>query len=412
MRNGVDGKVRPGESAVASCAGGGKAATTKARIVHMVEAFDRIGGPPKLVRSIIGSVLREKYEFEVLSYAIAGLSPRAIVGLVRQLRRCSPDIVHIHGLKTDGIHAAVAAKLAGASRVVVTIHGSTADAVGEYRAPHMKLRRWVVGYILEPITLRLSTAVYCVCDATKAKRRIRLAAGRRLRDTIHNGIDPMPVVSRNDGLRKELGFSSDDVVLIYAGRIVGDKGLEVLAGAMIEAVYPESASKAERHAAEMSDAGASAASGSRLRLTLVGDGAEFDRIRSKFEPLVRSKHVVMTGRRDDMDDLFAMADILVFPSFHENLPFVLLEAMSAGLPVIATAVGGNPEVVEDGVTGRLVPPRDASALAGAIVELASDSTLRRRMGLAGRERVRRNFSLQAMIEKTDDVYRSLLAKGD
>ena len=86
-----------------------------------------------------------------------------------------------------------------------------------------------------------------------------------------------------------------------------------------------------------------------------------------------------------MDNLNAMSDIFVLPSFHENLSFALLEAMSAGLPVIATAVGGNPEVVADGLTGRLVPPHDADALAQCILQLSADASLRERMGFGRKE---------------------------
>ena len=100
-----------------------RAPAARPRIVHMVEAFDQVGGPPKLVRLIIGSPLGEKYQFHVLSYTISGLSPAAILRLRGQLAQLSPDIVHIHGLKADGFHAAVAAKLARARRSLLPSTG-------------------------------------------------------------------------------------------------------------------------------------------------------------------------------------------------------------------------------------------------------------------------------------------------
>ena len=119
----------------------------------------------------------------------------------------------------------------------------------------------------------------------------------------------------------------------------------------------------------------------------------------------------MTGKRDDIDDLNAMADIFVFPSFHENLPFSLLEAMNAGRAIVATAVGGNVEVVQDGQTGILVPARNPTALTNAILRLAIDGELRNAMGDAGRKRLAIHFSAEAVITKTDALYQSLLPKA-
>ena len=370
------------------------------RIVHMVEAFDSIGGPPKLVRQIV-RCLGEKYEFRVLSYSIAGLRPGSILQLSRELRRLCPDIVHIHGLKVDGFHAVLAAKLARIPRILVTIHGSTADAISQYRTPLRRLQRWTVGYLLEPITLRLGDAVYCVCDAMKSKPRIRRHAGSRLRRTIHNSIEVGEIVGRQSCVRESFGLSADDLVLIYTGRISKDKGLEVLADALVAVL--QAAGNGERGRPP---------SGHAVKLLLVGDGTEFAAVRSRFLPLIRSGDVIMTGGRKDVGVLLANSDIFILPSFHENLSFALLEAMSAGLPVIATAVGGNPEVVVDGLSGLLVAPSDACALAHSIAQLCADASLRLQMGLAGRERVRNEFSVASMVRKTDEVYQSLLAPGD
>jgi glycosyltransferase involved in cell wall biosynthesis len=363
----------------------------------MVEAFEQVGGPPKLVRLIIGSPLREKYEFHVLSHCISGFNLKVILHFRSQLVQLKPDIVHIHGLKSDAFLAAVAAAWARRPRILVTIHASNAQGIYDYQSPVLNLRRWIVSQVLEPATLRLADAAYCVCDATKNDRRIQRSAKTKLRDTIHNSVEIKPAAERNSRFREEFGFSEDDMVLIYTGRMCKDKGLVVLAAAMNDIV--------ER------GAGASADLRDRIKLLLVGDGQELPAIRRCFQPLMQSNHVVMTGRRDDIDALNAMADIFVFPSLHENLSFSLLEAMNAGLPIIATAVGGNVEVVVQGQTGFLVPPDDVDALAQSIVELSADANLRVRMGLAGRERLRNQFSAASMIRKTDEVYQSLLAAG-
>lgn len=356
-------------------------------IVQMVEAFEQVGGPPKLVRLITGSPLREIYDFHVVFYIVSGMSLSAVWRLRRQLVRLAPDIVHIHGLKADGFLATLAARLAGVRSILLVIHGSTLDAMGAYRTAGMRTRQWVVGHVLEPASLRLAHAVYCVCEAMKRNARIRRHAGRRLCETIHNGIVLTPSVARNGHMRQSLGFADNDVVLIYAGRMSTDKGLAILATAMQRVVQSGQVS---------------------LKLLLVGDGPDSVEIRACFQSLIDSRHVVMTGRRDDVDALNALSDIFVFPSFHENLSFALLEAMNAGLPVIATAVGGNVEIVVDGETGYLVPAGDAESLAQRIMELTADASLRERMGRAGRARLESCFSAETMISRTDDLYRSLL----
>lgn len=339
--------------------------TAKPCIVHMVEGFDQVGGPAKLVRLIIDSSLREKYQFYVLSYSIVGFNLGAILRLYRRLVSLAPDIVHLHGLKSDAFHAAVAARLARARRLLVAIHGSAEDPIPAYWRAPMRLRRWVVAQVLEPVTLRLAHAVYCVCNAMKERPRIRRNAGSRLRDTIYNGIPREPPRSSGAARRGAFGFAQDDVVLIYTGRIHWSKGLEILAAALQQVARWPGASD-------------------NLKLLLVGDGPDFERVRVSFQPLIQSRRVVMTGSRVDIDALNLMADVFVFPSLSENLPFSLLEAMDAGLPVIATAVGGIPEVIVDGQTGLLVPPCDVTALAQAILRLASDRPMRERLGHAGR----------------------------
>lgn len=357
----------------------------------MVEAFDRVGGPPKLVRTIMESSLAREYEFHVVSYLIAGFSPGTVFNLRNRLLELGPDIVHVHGLKNDGFQAVLAARLACVPRVLVTVHGSSADAANEYPTLPSRLRRWAVARILEPAALRLSDAVYCVCEAMERNPRIRKYSGGKLLGTIHNGVELLPPRPESHGLRASLGLGGRDVVLIYTGRIAVDKGLDVLASAM------------EMIVAEV-PAG--------IKLVLVGDGPGFAGLRSRFLHLIESGYVIMTGRRDDVDDLNAMADIFVFPSLHENLPFSLLEAMNAGIPVVATAVGGVPEIVESGRTGFLVPPANARALAGCILRLHADDRARHRMGAAGRERLSCCFSAGEATRKTGDVYRSLLASEE
>ena len=123
---------------------------------------------------------------------------------------------------------------------------------------------------------------------------------------------------------------------------------------------------------------------------------------SKKRPQVRSMLVIHQGALGDF--------ILALPSLHEGLPNSLLEAMAAGLPVVASAVGGVPEQVVPGQTGLLVPPGDPQALAGALNRLLEDQQQAARMGCAGRARVERDFSLAEMVRRTEQLYAALLAE--
>jgi glycosyltransferase involved in cell wall biosynthesis len=122
--------------------------------------------------------------------------------------------------------------------------------------------------------------------------------------------------------------------------------------------------------------------------------------------------VHFVGHQEDILPWLAALDVFVLSSDWEGMSNALLEAMAAGLPVVATAVGGTPEVVVDGVTGLLVPPHDPISLAEAIVRLLDAPDLRRQMGQAGRERVKKSFTVERMVEQTQTLYEHILsAKG-
>ena len=120
---------------------------------------------------------------------------------------------------------------------------------------------------------------------------------------------------------------------------------------------------------------------------LVGDGRERRALKQKSERLGLAGTVVFAGQRSDVASFYSLAQLVVLPSHTEGSPNVVLEALAAGVPIVATAVGGVPEILSDGLNGRLVPKSDAGAMAGAIAELLADRDLRGRLIQAGRETV-------------------------
>jgi glycosyltransferase involved in cell wall biosynthesis len=141
-----------------------------------------------------------------------------------------------------------------------------------------------------------------------------------------------------------------------------------------------------------------------------GDGAERAALEAQRGALGLADRVRFLGRVDDVAELLAGADVCVMPSRHEGLGVAALEAMAAGLPVVASRVGGLPEAIVDGETGCLVPPDDADALAGALARLVADRELRCALGAAGAARARARFSMDAMAAGTLAVYRRLAAR--
>ena len=190
-------------------------------------------------------------------------------------------------------------------------------------------------------------------------------------------------------LRDDFDIPSDAPVLITVGRLhqKGHKYL-VQAAAKILMNYP------------------------RTIFMLVGDGEE----RTSLEQQIRQQGLAdrfrLLGAREDVPQLLAISDLFVLPSISEGMPNVILEAMAAKLPTVATAVGGIPEVVVDGETGLLVPPADADALGQAIVTLLADEARRREMGERGYERVRRCFSEQRMCCQYEELMLSILSEKE
>jgi glycosyltransferase involved in cell wall biosynthesis len=149
---------------------------------------------------------------------------------------------------------------------------------------------------------------------------------------------------------------------------------------------------------------------------LAGDGPLRAPLEAQARELGISGRCLFLGHRTDVQDLLAAADLLVLPSLWEGLPVSVLEGMAAGLPIVATAIGGTDEAVTHELNGLLVPPRDAGALASAICRVRGDAVLAERLARAGRERVEREFSSEVMAGNVmriyDEVMREVEAGGD
>jgi L-malate glycosyltransferase len=147
-----------------------------------------------------------------------------------------------------------------------------------------------------------------------------------------------------------------------------------------------------------------------VRFLIVGDGPREPMLRRAAERQGTGDALVFLGRRADVPALLARTDLVCHPARMEGLPNAVMEAMAASRPIVATAVGGTPELIQDGVHGLLVPPEDPGALAVALIKLLADRDLRARLGRAARERIAAQYSLPQLIERIDRLYAEMTGR--
>jgi glycosyltransferase involved in cell wall biosynthesis len=294
--------------------------------------------------------------------------------LARVFRQWRLDLLYTHVVGSEP--AAVAARLAGIPQVLGTFHIDSSQS---------KARDWV----LEFVTNRCLHRAIAVSDSTRLDWVRRTYLARNRVTTIPNGVDSERFRrhAQKAEARRTLGLpGGDTLVLGCTGRLSPQKGLSYLlrAVAQLASRYP------------------------MLHVALAGDGPLAQALREEALALGIKERVHFLGFRSDVQPVLDAADVFVLPSLWEALPYSLLEAMAAELPVVATRVAGVPEVVAEGETGLLVSPADPQALAGALEQLLDSPTLRRRMGQEGRRRVINHFDERTMVRNSLRVCREML----
>jgi glycosyltransferase involved in cell wall biosynthesis len=206
-------------------------------------------------------------------------------------------------------------------------------------------------------------------------------------DVIYNGVE-FENAQTADVPREDLGLNSDDIVLAHVANLKAVKGHVYLFEALRAILKKQT----------------------NIKLLLIGEDMFNGSLQKKAEDLGIANHMAFLGKRQDVGALLRIADICVLPSLSEGLSNAILEYMVASKPVVATNVGGNPELVDDGVTGFLVPKEDAPGLADALLKLIDDRDLRITMGAQGRQKAVANFSMEGMAKRYVQLYDSLLPK--
>ena len=295
--------------------------------------------------------------------------------LARLFREHPVEILHTQSTGCE--ESPVAAKMAGIPHVIGTFHVNPS-------IDHAKLRSGPTHRILEMISNRCLDRAIAVSEVTRKAwiSRTHLPADRVV--TIRNGINS-DVFKRRLSLidaRRHLGISADALVIGCIARLDEAKGLSELisAAASLRSRYPQ------------------------LQVVIAGSGPFQARLETQIASLNLEGVVRLLGFQADVQRVLDALDVFAFPSWDEALPYALLEAMATELPLVATRVGGIPEVVVDGETGFLVPKRDPGALADKLALLLAHPELRSRMGAAGRMRVVSCFNELQMVRETIQVY--------
>jgi glycosyltransferase involved in cell wall biosynthesis len=296
--------------------------------------------------------------------------------LPRMLKGRSFDILHSF-LYRANIFGRLAAPRCGIARVVNAVR-----VTAEEESPLMRR--------LDAGTIHRADAVCALSESLARELKDRLGLSPEKIAVIPNGLDTEAAdralrESRGES-RLRLGLSPADMVVAAIGRLHRQKGHS----ALLEAFRPFSLDHP------------------RGRLILAGEGPEGPALRAQAERLRIAPHVLFAGPVSSPWPILAAADIFVLSSLYEGMPNVLLEAMAASLPVVATSVGAVPEMITDGREGLMVPPGDPGALADALNRLSWSADLRQEMGRCGRRRVEESFRPDVTVERLDRLYRSLL----
>ena len=295
----------------------------------------------------------------------------------RILKRDRVDLVHAHGYK-ETVLGVVSGRLAGVRRFVCTHHGGPEPFTGlaEFKNQiYLLLDHVVTKHGIDEI----------ISVSEDLRSRLVHKYGSEKVITIHNGIalENRATIDKTK-TRREFGFPVEVHIVGTVGRLTPVKGLHHFL-------------KAARIVLEARR---------DVLFLIVGDGPLRDGLEEMARQFGIHDSVIFLGFREDAVELMSVMDIFALTSLHEGIPMALLEAMSLGLGVVATRVGGIPEVIEDGRSGVLVSPADERSIALGILELISLGP--ETLGAAARRRVHEKFSLQTMVSNTVGVYRQLL----
>ena len=316
----------------------------------------------------------------VYRFPVPGPKPVAmlsfVANVVLKLGVLRPDVIHAHELLSPVTAGVIAKKIYGLPVAAKVLRGGTLGDIDKLKRRVLGMRR------LSQLKRDVDAFVAISSEIDAELDSIGVNVERRIR--IPNGVDTVrfsPVSEEEkQRLRKDLGLSTNVPLAIFAGRLVPEKGVALLLDAWSDVVKEVPA-----------------------ELVVIGSGEEESRLTAKVPPRVH-----FAGQLDNVSPYLKAADLFVLPSATEGLSNAMLEALSTGLGVIVTDVGGAPDVIEDGINGLLVPPNDKKKLIDALVTLLKNTELCRRLGDTGRRTIESRYSLDNTADQLVGLYTRLM----
>ncbi len=366
------------------------------KVIHLTVGFT-IGGAERLLVDMLPRFDKECYD--VSGVSLKGWGPigcelkeagirvsslggkgkkdlKVLLRLYKLLKIEKPDILHTH-LFLANVAGRVIGKLANVPIVVSSIHN---------------IEVWMEWYhtLLDRLSSRFADRIVSCSDAAREYSIKKTGIDAKRYTTIYNGVDLAKFNRKLNfkSKREELGLEVSYPVIATIGRLIEpQKGLRYL----IEA--------AQKFVLEFP----------KTQFLIIGDGPAKDDLQNLVKKLGISKNFFFAGMRQDIPEILNTIDIFVLPSLQEGFGIVLIEAMAAGKCIIATKVGGIPEVVKDGETGILIPPKDVQSLLTAMLDLMKNKNRRKKLGERGRDWVENRFSIECTVVQIESLYKKLIS---
>jgi glycosyltransferase involved in cell wall biosynthesis len=363
---------------------------SKKNILHVIHSLD-VGGAERLVCDIAKGTVKDIFnvmiccldrvgalgeELQLEGFRVMSLERKPGIDwkMVSELRKIigeyAVDIVHAHQY-TSFFYSSLARNINERPHIIFTEHGR-----------FFPDRKSTKRYIFNPILQRFASEIIAISEATKEamvkndnfpKKRIKV---------LYNGVKFNSKITDRNLKRRELNISEEDFVIATAARLDSIKNYSMLIRMM------------KRLSVSASD----------IKLLIAGSGSEYEKLAGEIDAFNLSGHVRLLGHRRDVPDIFQASDLFVLSSLSEGTSVTLLEAMYSGLPAVVTNVGGNPEVVENGVTGLLVNSDDDEDMAEKALIFYNDRSKLKGFGEAARMRAQRLFSFETMMKNYEDLY--------
>lgn len=363
----------------------------KIKLLHLISRID-IGGAERQLLSLVTNLDKEKYDIYVRYFEGKGELKKEFEGggiqikkfefrgfwdmsiwlrLYQDMKANRYDVIHTHGFKAD-LWGAIVGRLTGVPIIISTVHNQ-----------EQYLKNSIVRFIEKWIISPIDDTIIVVSEGVK---RFLIKTGgipEKKIKKVYYGINPADIkIDKERDIREELGIDKDAPLIGCIGRLVEQKGHKYLirAAKRVIEIFPQA------------------------KFFIIGRGKLEKNLKKLAQNNSLNSGIIFAGFRTDIYSIIDKLDLIVMPSLWEGLGLVLLEAMALGKPIVATDVGGIPEVVENKKTGILVPAKDPNALAEAIINLLEDYSVAARMGEMGKASVKERFSSVKMVKEIELIY--------